>query len=120
MENNLTSQIIKAAYDVHNELGFGFLEQVYQSALKLVLDEMKLEAKREQKVEVLFRNHPIGHYFADIVVSDEVVIELKAVNELHPKHSAQLINYLKAEKFKQGLLINFGSPKLEIKRLYSD
>ncbi|QXD29628.1 GxxExxY protein [Opitutia bacterium ISCC 52] len=81
---------------------------------------MGLDSKREQKVEVLFRNHPIGHYFADIVVSDEIVIELKATKELHPNNSTQLINYLKAGRFKQGLLINFGSPKLEIKRLYSD
>ena len=119
MENKLTSLIIKAAYEVHNELGFGFLEQVYQSAIKLVLDENDVESKREQRVDVLFRKQPIGHYFADVVVENEVVVELKAVKELHPEHSAQLINYLKAGHFKQGLLINFGAPKLEFKRLYS-
>ncbi|MCZ6671461.1 MAG: GxxExxY protein [Verrucomicrobia bacterium] len=119
MENKLTSLIIKAAYDVHNELGFGFLEKIYQRALKLVLDEIGLESNLEQKVEVLFRNQYIGEYFADVIVSDEVVLELKAVKELCPEHSAQLINYLKAGNYKTGLLINFGAPKLEFKRLYS-
>ncbi len=119
MENKLTSQIINAAYQVHNELGFGFLEQVYQKALKLILDLNDLENKLEHKVEVTFRNQSIGHYFADVVVEDEVVIELKAVKELCPEHSAQLINYLKAGNYKIGLLINFGSAKLEFKRLHS-
>ena len=119
MKEDLTSKIIKALYEVHNELGPGFLEQVYQNALRIVFDQYGLKCEFEKKVEATFRDHPIGSYFADVIVEDEVVLELKAVKELCPEHSAQLINYLKAGKYKTGLLINFGAPKIEFKRLYS-
>lgn len=119
MKNNLTSKIIKALYGVHNELGPGFLEQVYQNALRIVFEQFELQCEFEKKVVVAFRGQPIGIYFADLIVEDEVVLELKAVRELCPEHSAQLINYLKAGRYKTGLLVNFGAPKLEFKRLYS-
>ena len=119
MKKDLTSKIIKALYEVHNELGPGFLEQVYQSALRIVFEQYELRCEFEKKVEVTFRDQRIGAYFADVIVEDEVVLELKAVKELCPEHSAQLINYLKAGQYKTGLLINFGAPKLDFKRLYS-
>ena len=81
---------------------------------------MGLKNKLEEKVEVLFRSHSVGEYFAVVVVENEIVVELKAVKELVPEHSAQLINYLKAGRYKTGLLINFGGPKLEFKRLHSN
>ena len=119
MKEDLTSKIIKALYEVHNELGPGFLEQVYRNALRIVFEQYELRCEFEKKVEVTFRDQPIGPYFADVIVEDEVVLELKAVKELCPEHSAQLINYLKAGKYKTGLSINFGAPKIEFKRLYS-
>ena len=119
MKKDLTSKIIKALYEVHNELGPGFLEQVYQNALRIVFRQFELKCESEKKVEVTFRDQLIGYYFADMIVEAEVVLELKAVRELCPEHSAQLINYLKAGRYKTGLLVNFGAPKLEFKRLYS-
>ena len=119
MNEDLTSKIIKALYEVHNELGPGFLEQIYQNALKIVFEQYELRCEFEKKVEVSFRDQPIGSYYADVIVEDEVVLELKAVRKLCPEHSAQLINYLKAGKYKTGLIVNFGAPKIEFKRLYS-
>ena len=111
----LTSKIIECAYKVHNTLGFGFLEVVYQNALLIELIKAGLQAEKEKKIKVYYDNQVIGDYMADIIVEDKVILELKSVKELHPAHSAQLINYLKATSLEIGLLINFGE-SVEIKR----
>ncbi len=106
---------IECTYKVHNTLGFGFLESVYQNALLIELIKADLQAEKEKKIQVHYHNQLVGDYIADIIVEDKVIFELKSVKELHPAHSAQLINYLKATSLEIGLLINFGE-SVEIKR----
>ena len=112
---DLTSKIIECAYKVHNSLGFGFLEAVYQNALLIELVKAGLRADKEKSIQVYYDNHLVGDYAADIVVEDKVILELKSVKDLHPAHEAQLVNYLKATGIEVGLLINFGQ-RVEIKR----
>ena len=112
----LTEKIIGACIEVSNELGVGFLESVYEKALLIALGEKGLKAKEQAPLEVRFRNRIVGEFYADILVENIVIIELKAVTTLKPEHEAQLINYLKASGKHIGLLVNFGKPKLEWKR----
>ena len=114
----LTKKILKACFEVINELGAGFLESVYEKALLVVLKEMGLKVQSQVPLNVKFRGISVGDFFADIIVEDCVILELKAVKQLAPEHMAQLINYLKATGVDVGLLINFGNPKLEYKRFY--
>ena len=111
----LTAKIIECAYKVHNTLGFGFLEAVYQNALLIELIKADLQAEKEKKIQVYYDTQLVGDYMADIIVEDKVILELKSVKELHPAHEAQLTNYLKATGIEVGLLINFGE-RVEIKR----
>ena len=111
----LTAKIIECAYKVHNGLGFGFLEAVYQNALLIELIKAGLRAEKEKKIQVYYDTQLVGDYMADIIVEGKVILELKSVKELHPAHEAQLINYLKATGIEVGLLINFGE-SVEIKR----
>lgn len=113
----LTEKIIGACIEVSNELGIGFLESVYEKALLIALDEKGLNVKEQEPLEVRFRNHIVGIFYADILIENIVIIELKSATTLKPEHEAQLINYLKASGKHIGLLINFGKPKLEWKRL---
>lgn len=118
LHSRLTEKILGCCFDVSNELGPGFLESIYQSALMIALQETGITAQKEVGLEVAFRSRIVGKFFADIVVENSIIIELKAVKELDPSHQAQLINYLKATKFSVGLLVNFGKQKLEYNRLY--
>ena len=111
----LTSKIIECAYKVHNTLGFGFLESVYQNALLIELIKAGLQAEKEKKIQVHYHNQLVGDYIADIIVEGKIILELKSVKELHPAHEAQLVNYLKATGLEVGLLLNFGE-SMEIKR----
>lgn len=112
----LTSEILNACFEVSNELGSGFLESVYEKALLVVLREKGLNVKSQVSLNVKFRGQCVGDFFADIVVEDKVLLELKAVKALAPEHVAQILNYLKATGIEVGLLINFGSAKLEYRR----
>ena len=112
---DLTAKIIECAYKVHNTLGFGFLEAVYQNAILIELLKAGLRAEKERKIQVYYDNQLVGDYIADIVVEDSVILELKSVKDLHPAHEAQLINYLKATGIEVGLLINFAE-SVQIKR----
>ncbi len=112
----LTDKIIHGFYEVYNELGFGFLESVYEKSLMLILSEYGLRVENQSRIEVNFRNRIVGEFRADLIVDKKVVIELKAVRTLLPEHEAQLINYLKATEYEIGLLLNFGN-KPQIKRL---
>jgi len=112
---DLTSNIIQCAYKVHNTLGFGFLEIIYQNALLIELLKAGLQAEKEKKIQVYYEAQLVGDYMADIIVENKVILELKSVKDLHPAHSAQLINYLKATGIEIGLLLNFGE-SVQIKR----
>ena len=112
----LTQEIIGAAFEVHNVLGPGFLEKVYRNAL---LEELKIrgyQAELEVQIPVRYKGELVGDYFADILVENRVILELKALNALNSEHEAQLLNYLKATNHKIGLLINFGTRRVQVKR----
>ena len=104
----LTGQIIKSFYKVYNELGFGFLEKVYENALALELVSMDLRVGCQRPVTVYYLGRQVGVYFADIIVQGLVIIELKSGESLCEAHEAQLLNYLKATEIEVGLLLNFG------------
>ncbi len=106
--SKITAKIIKAYYLVYNELGFGFLESVYESAMEIVLKEFGLFVERQKDIPVYFRGQNLGVYRADLVIDGKVIVELKAVKAIAPEHEAQLLNYLKATDIEVGLLINFG------------
>ena len=113
----LTEKIIKAAYKVHNVLGKGFLEKVYQNAMFIELMDMGLSVDMEMPLEVFYKGHKVGIFYADLIVEDEIIVELKAVENLAKVHEVQLVNYLNATKNDTGLLINFGD-KVEVKRKF--
>jgi len=106
--SEITEKIIKAFYEVYNELGAGFLESVYESAMSIVLKDFGLMVERQKEIPVSFRGQTIGAFRSDLVINNKVIIELKAVKSLGPEHEAQLLNYLKATAVEVGLLINFG------------
>lgn len=113
----LTERIIGAAFTVSNALGHGFLELVYKNALAEELTVAGLTVAKEKTFPVLYRGKQMGLYTADLVIEDAVIIELKATDILVQAHRAQLLNYLKASGLPVGLLLNFGKPKLEIRRV---
>lgn len=112
---DLTSKIISCFYKVYNKLGFGFLEKVYENALLIELTNSGLRVDRQKPINVYYENQLVGEYFADLIVDDKVIIELKAAEALIEEHELQLINYLKATDIEVGLLLNFGK-KPEIRR----
>jgi GxxExxY protein len=115
IQTTLSEQVIGAAMAVHRALGPGFLESVYRNALAYELRAMGLEVKTEVAIPVFYRSEQVGDFFADFVVQG-LIIELKATQEIHPAHEAQLVNYLQATQTEVGLLLNFGAPSLGIKR----
>lgn len=112
----LTDEILHAFYQVHYKLGFGFLEKVYKNALFLELKEIGLKCETEKSINVFYKERVVGVFYADIIVEDRVILELKAVESICKDHEYQLINYLKACDLEVGLLLNFGK-KAELKRL---
>jgi GxxExxY protein len=113
--SDLTDQIIGAFYAVYSILGYGFLENVYVRALIIELQKRGLRARDQHAIKVYYDDQLIGEYFADIVVNELVILEIKATKALATEHEAQLLNYLKATPYEVGLLLNFG-PKPEAKR----
>ena len=112
---DLTEQIIKAFYTAYNILGYGFLEKVYENAMAIELGKLGLTVVQQAPIMVNYAGQAIGHYQADLLVADAVLVELKAARALGADNEAQLLNYLKATPYEVGLLLNFG-PKPEIKR----
>ncbi len=112
----LTEKIIGLFYDVYNELGFGFLESVYEEAMAIALTEAGLKIQRQYPVPVWFRNRQIGDFKADLLVEEKIILELKAARALDLAYEKQLLNYLRGTRLEVGLLLNFG-PKAEFKRL---
>ena len=118
LHSDLTRTIIGCAFDVLNELGPGFLESVYEKAMAIAISEAGIKVRTQAPIEVLFRGQPVGEFYADLLVDEKVIVELKAVpSPLAPIHEAQLINYLNATGVQVGLLMNFGQPKLQYRRL---
>lgn len=115
--NAISEKIIGCAFKVSNTLGAGFLEKVYQNALMIELTDNGLYAEKEKAITIHYKDKIVGEYYADILVNNQVIIETKAIKALNEIHQAQLLNYLKATNLHLGLLINFGSPKVQIKRL---
>lgn len=113
----ITHQIISAAYAVHNALGSGFLEKVYENALYVEMKSREIFVEQQIPIPVFYKDTLVGDYFADLLVEGQVIVELKAVENVSPKHEVQLVNYLTATGLEIGLLINFGS-SVEIKRKY--
>jgi GxxExxY protein len=113
--SELTEEIIGAFFAVYNALGYGFLEKVYVNALKLELERHGLKVVREFPIVVRYLEQTVGEYYADLIVNDLVIVEIKATKTLLQEHEAQLLNYLKATHYEVGLLFNFG-PKPEQKR----
>jgi GxxExxY protein len=104
----LTEKIIGVFYDVHNELGYGFLESTYAEALVVALEESGLRTAQEVPVPVWFRGRRVGQYYADLIVDGEVLLELKAARTFDSAHEAQLLHYLRATEIEVGMLLNFG------------
>ncbi|MFH0985443.1 MAG: GxxExxY protein [Candidatus Omnitrophota bacterium] len=126
MENSVTSelllketsfQILAAAFEVHNVLGSGFLENVYQNAFVKELFSRGLNVEAQKAISISYKGEEVGSYNADIVVNSEIILELKASESLAKIHEAQLLNYLKGTGLKLGFLINFGKEKVEYKRM---
>lgn len=114
---DITEKIIGAAFEVHRELGYGFLEKVYQRAMVVELGLRGLHADPEEPIAVRYKGHDVGNYEADLFVEHCVLVELKIAKSYCPEDEAQLLNELKATGIKVGLLINFGRSKVEFKRM---
>ena len=117
-QEELIKKIIAAVYEVQRHLKPGYLEKVYRNALVVELNLMGIKAEAEQPIVIPYKGHLIGEYFADILVEDTVILELKAVNELNQAHEVQLVNYLNGTGRDNGLLINFGVFPADIKRKF--
>ena len=116
----ITQKIIGCTYRVYNNLGFGFLEKVYKKAMIVELKRERLNIVEESKIEVHYEGEIIGEYYADLLVENKVIVELKTTKDLSETHEKQLINYLKATDIEVGLLINFGEKEVGTKRKIYD
>jgi len=115
--NRVTEMIIGCAFKVGNTLGVGFLERVYENALVHELRKVGSQVEQQKPLQVWYDGIVVGNYQADLLVQDAVIVELKAVTALDSRHFAQCMNYLKATRLTLGLIINFGNPKVEVKRV---
>lgn len=113
----ITKQIIGSAFEVHNTLGYGFLEKVYKNAMQVELIQRGCLCQTEFPIKVWYKKVLVGQYFADLFVDGKVMVELKVAKEYNTADEAQLLNELKATEVKVGLLVNFGKAKVEFKRL---
>jgi len=120
LHQDITDKIIKAFYNVYNELGFGFLEKVYQNALFLELIAMGLVCEKQKQIKVYFKEQIVGEYYADLIINNCVIIELKAAEAIVEEHEYQLINYLKATEIEVGLLLNFGKKPQFKRKLFTN
>lgn len=116
-DSELTNKIICSSYNVHNILGAGFLEKVYENALCLELKSLGLNVEQQAPVKIDYKGQLVGEYFADMLVDGKVILELKAVEALAPIHEIQLKNYLRGSQVELGLLLNFGK-KVDVRRKY--
>lgn len=115
-EKELSYRVLGAAMEVHSEQGNGFLEKVYEKALIVRLNELGIHVEIQKKLNVFYHDTNVGHYIADIVIENKIILELKTVRKIDENHNAQIINYLKASQIKIGYILNFANQKLEYKR----
>lgn len=108
LHEELTDKIIGAYYKVYNNLGYGFLEKVYENSLAIELKKMVLKVEQQKNIKVFYEQEQVGDYYADVLVDDLILIEIKAASALCEEHEAQLTNYLRATLIDVGLLLNFG------------
>ena len=119
IDDELTQKIIGCAYKVHNALGSGFLEKIYENAFRIELGKAGITVKQQEPITVCYEGQVVGEYCADLWVEDRVIIEVKAVQSLITQHEVQLVNYLTATGVDNGLLINFG-PSVQVKRKFRE
>jgi len=119
ISNEKTEKIIKAFYEVYNELGYGFMEKVYENSLVIMLEKYGFKVEQQKEVSVFFEGILVGEYYADIIVDKEIILELKSTELLNESNKYQLLNYLRATGYKLGLLLNFGKNP-EIKRVINN
>ncbi len=112
-----TEKIISCGMKVSNTLGAGFLEKVYENALALELGKTSLKLEQQKRIAVTYENTVVGDYIADLVINDTVIVEVKAIKIIEEIHKAQLLNYLKATDYRVGLILNFGTSRMGIKRM---
>jgi GxxExxY protein len=118
--SELTGRILGAFFQLHNELGFGFSEKVYESALEVLLNELGMNVERQKEICVYYHGKVVGNYKADMVINDVVLLEIKSVEKLIDAHDAQLLNYLKATELEVGLLLNFGRQAEFHRKIYDN
>ncbi len=115
-KKHVTEKIIKAAFEVHNRLGSGFVEKVYENAMAKELQSMGLDVEQQKPLNVIYGGDPVGDFFVDLLVEKSVVVELKAVRTMEKSYEDKLLHYLKASNLPVGLLLNFGNSSVQIKR----
>ena len=120
LEQKLTEQIIKVYYDVYNELGYGFLEKVYQNAMYIELKQRGFFVEAQKQIKVKYKEFEVGEYYADLVVNEKIIIELKAAEYVVKEFEAQLLNYLRGTEIELGLLFNFGKKPEYIRKIFSN
>ena len=116
LHNEITSRIIEAAFEVGNELGVGYLESVYENALCIALRQKDLQVSRQVPLKVSFRGVIVGDFKADLMINEKIIVEIKVAANLLNEHYAQILNYLKTAGIEVGLVINFGTPKIQYRR----
>ena len=116
LHKKITDAVLKAYYDVYNQLGYGFLEKVYQNTMYFELQSLGYKVEAQKQIRVYFKNQLVGEYYADLLIENKIIVELKACELLMNVHIAQLMNYLKATEIEVGLLLNFGE-EAEFKRI---
>jgi GxxExxY protein len=120
LHKELTDKIISAFFDVYNELGYGFLEKVYQNSLFIELKTRGFNVEAKKQIKVFYKGHEVGEYYPDIIVEDLVILELKAVESLVKEFDYQLVNYLRGTDIEVGLLLNFGKKPEFIRKVYEN
>ncbi|MTE25415.1 GxxExxY protein [Winogradskyella ouciana] len=118
--SDITEKIISCFYKVYNNLGYGFLEKVYENAMYIELRRMGLFVEKQKQIIVYYENQKVGEYYADLIVSESVIVELKAAESLCEEHEFQLINYLKATEVEVGLLLNFGKEPVFKRKVFTN
>lgn len=117
VEKELSYEICGAAFKVRDELGYGFLEKVYENALAIAMREAGLLVEQQVLMNVMFHGHVVGTYIADLVVEGKIIVEVKATDQITKAHLAQKLNYLKATGFVLGIILNFNKVKVDVERL---
>lgn len=120
IHSDITDKIIKAYYNVYNKLGYGFLEKVYEKSMMIELRKFGLNCESQFQIKVYYDDQEVGNYFADIIVENVIIFELKAERSLCPEHEAQLLNYLKATEIELGMLLNFGETPQFKRKVFSN